>query len=180
MIYKVEEPKVRLIATADYVARFRRVEYFEKLCRQCSNYAFRWGCPPFTDDPQPDLLQWPVAEIWLLKMNIYEVGSADDISQLYEILHRERGHWERRLLDVERERDGRAALFTGMCSHCGNTLCARRSGQPCRHPELVRPSLEALGFDLGKTADELFNLPLQWAKDGKMPDYLTLIGGVFY
>ncbi len=33
-----------------------------------------------------------------------------------------------------------------------------------RHPELVRPSLESYGFDLGKTASELFGFPLLWSK----------------
>lgn len=51
---------------------------------------------------------------------------------------------------------------------------------PCRHPELVRPSLEACGFDIGRTTSELFGIELKWGADGKMPEYLTLVCGFFH
>ena len=39
------------ITAKDYIANFRRADYFIKLCRQCGNYGKRYGCPPFDDDP---------------------------------------------------------------------------------------------------------------------------------
>ncbi len=53
-------------------------------------------------------------------------------------------------------------------------------GTPCRHPEKVRPSLEAFGFDIAKTLSELFNIELLWGKDGKLPEYLVLVSGFFH
>ncbi len=64
--------------------------------------------------------------------------------------------------------------------HCSDNECTRNCGTPCRHPEKVRPSLEAFGFDIAKTLSELFNIELLWGKDGKLPEYLVLVSGFFH
>ncbi|MFR2062233.1 MAG: DUF2284 domain-containing protein [Alistipes sp.] len=39
----------------------------------------------------------------------------------------------------------------GMCPGCN---------RPCLHPDKVRPSLEAFGFDIARTLSELFGIEL--------------------
>lgn len=56
----------------------------------------------------------------------------------------------------------------------------RPEAKPCRHPELVRPSLEACGFDIAHTTSELFGIELKWGTDGSLPEYLTLVCGFFH
>ena len=56
----------------------------------------------------------------------------------------------------------------------------RPEAKPCRHPELVRPSLEACGFDIAHTPSELFGIELKWGTDGSLPEYLTLVCGFFH
>lgn len=51
---------------------------------------------------------------------------------------------------------------------------------PCLHPDKVRPSLEAFGFDIGRTLSELFGIRLLWGKDGILPEYLMLVSGLFH
>lgn len=58
--------------------------------------------------------------------------------------------------------------------------CTRPEGLPCRHPDRVRPSLEACGFDIGRTTSELFGIELKWGAEGKLPEYLTLVCGLFH
>ena len=70
--------------------------------------------------------------------------------------------------------------FVGTCPYCGSAPCARISGKPCRHPEKVRPSLEAFGFDMSKTAKDLLGLEIKWSQGELIPEYLTLVCGVFY
>ena len=44
----------RYVAETDakaYIAKYRKADYFIKLCRQCGNYGRRYGCPPFDHDP---------------------------------------------------------------------------------------------------------------------------------
>ena len=66
------------------------------------------------------------------------------------------------------------------CPYCNNEPCARIEGKSCRHPDKVRPSLEAFGFDVGKTAKDLLGVELKWSQDGLIPEYLTLVYGIFY
>ena len=81
---------------------------------------------------------------------------------------------------MERKYGGRSFAYIGKCLHCPNNECTRNCGTPCRHPEKVRPSLEAFGFDIAKTLSELFNIELLWGKDGKLPEYLVLVSGFFH
>lgn len=119
----------------------------------------------------------------LLKV-VLEPAAASSQSQmanaLQDVVQRVRGPYEALLLGAERESRGRAALFTGMCPHCGHGECARCGGAACRHSELVRPSLEALGFDIGRTASELLGVDLLWATNEKAPAYVCLVGALFY
>ena len=43
---------------------------------------------------------------------------------------------------------GRSFAYVGSCLYCPDGTCTRPEGNPCRHPELVRPSLEACGLSL--------------------------------
>lgn len=74
----------------------------------------------------------------------------------------------------------RRGFHGGTCIHCPEGSCTRPEGRPCRHPELVRPSLEACGFDVARTASELFGIELKWGSGGRMPEYLTLVCGFFH
>ena len=40
--------------------------------------------------------------------------------------------------------------------------------------------VEAFGFDMGKTAQDLLGLEIKWSHDEFLPEYLTLICGIFY
>ena len=85
-----------------------------------------------------------------------------------------------RTLEMERQYGGRSFAYVGTCIHCPEGSCTRPEGRPCRHPELVRPSLEACGFDVARTASELFGIEMKWGSGGRMPEYLTLVCGFFH
>ena len=75
---------------------------------------------------------------------------------------------------------GRAFAYAGTCLYCPEGSCTRLEGKACRHPEWVRPSLEACGFDLSRTVEELMGIPLRWGEGDRMPEYLTLVSGFFH
>ena len=86
----------------------------------------------------------------------------------------------RELLEMEKSLGGMCFGFVGSCPYCDGAPCARIEGKPCKHPDKVRPSLEAFGFDMGKTAKELLGLEIKWSQGNLIPEYLTLICGIFY
>lgn len=177
------EPEFTIVemATEEYFARFNRRDVFEPLCRQCANWSMRWGCPPFEQDPCDDLRKRGRVRLYRVRASIVTWPDGAGSVEMSEAMQDMRKASEFKLLEFEQETGGMAALFTGMCYHCGTAPCSRSAGKPCRHPELVRPSLEALGFDLDKTATEVFGRGLEWFRTtGPIPRWLTLLGAVFY
>ena len=166
------------LPTADYMARFRDAERCAASCRACTNYGRSWACPPFDFDMEEYLAGYATA--LLIATKITPRHSGLPFAEAGRLLRPERVRHERRLLDLEQRYGSRAFAYVGTCLHCPVGSCTRPQGLPCRHPERVRPSLEACGFDLCRTTEELLGIPLQWSRDGRMPEYLTLVSGFFH
>ena len=166
------------LPAAAYVARFRDAERVGGYCRECGNYGRSWGCPPFGFDVGEYLSGYTSALLVATKI----VPEERDIpfSESKRLIHPERLRLEERLLEMERLYGGRSFAYVGTCLYCPEGSCTRPSGKPCRHPDKVRPSLEACGFDIGRTTSELFGIDLKWSRDGHIPEYLTLVCGFFH
>ena len=166
------------ITVEGYIAEFRDEPHFLELCKQCTNYGKSWGCPPFDFDTESFLRQYKYAHLMATKI----IPEDKDIPIEYtqKLILPERIRIESESLEMERKYGGRSFAYIGKCLHCSDNECTRNCGTPCRHPEKVRPSLEAFGFDIAKTLSELFNIELLWGKDGKLPEYLVLVSGFFH
>jgi len=84
--------------------------------------------------------------------------------------------WFSKLESEEKENEGSLLISAGFCQICSR--CAGLDGEPCRFPHRMRHSIESQGGDARKIFPELFGFPLQWYTGGKMPDYLSMIGGI--
>lgn len=166
------------LPAADYMARFRDAERCAASCRSCPNFGRTWACPPFDFDVDDYLAGYRTALIIVTKITPSRPGLP--FAEAGRLIRPERIRHERRLLELEQHYGGRAFAYVGTCLHCPEGCCTRPQGLPCRHPERVRPSLEACGFDLCRTTEELFGIPLRWSHDGRLPEYLTLVSGFFH
>lgn len=166
------------LSVADYIARYRDAGRFIGYCRECRNFGHSWGCPPF--DYEVDQLLGRYRTALLVATKITPAEGDRPLSDAGVLIRPERIRLERRLLDMENLYGGRSFAYVGSCLYCPEGSCTRPSGKPCRHPALVRPSLEAYGFDIGKTASELFGIELKWGAQGRLPAYLTLVCGFFH
>jgi len=156
------------LPAAAYVARFRDAERVGGYCRECGNYGRSWGCPPFGFDMEEYVTRYGTALLVATRITPEEPGLP--VSEAGRLILPERQRLERRLLEMERQYGGRSFAYVGTCIHCPEGSCTRPEGRPCRHPELVRPSLEACGFDVARTASELFGIEMKWGSGGRMPD----------
>ena len=175
--YTTERYTAEIDAKA-YIERFRKADYFLKLCQQCGNYGRRYGCPPFDHDPIEAVKDYNRVRIIGIKITPEDrslpLEAANDLMKpVIDKLNAE-------LLETERRLEGMCFGFVGSCPYCGDAPCARINGKPCKHPDKVRPSLEAYGFDISKTAKELLGLEIKWSQQGLIPEYLTLVCGIFY
>ena len=77
-------------------------------------------------------------------------------------------------LAMEADHPGSLALFPGRCDWC--PVCARIEGKPCRMPDRMRCSIEALGADCGGIMERFFGQKLQWASGNRLPEQMILLG----
>jgi predicted metal-binding protein len=166
------------LSAEEYIRKYSNSECFIKYCKECRNYGKVWACPPFSHDTMAELRQY--SNVFLVATKIIPAGKQIPFSEIKHFFRPERMRLEKKLLEMEQQYGGRAFAYAGSCLYCPEGTCSRLDNQPCRHPELVRPSLESYGFDLGRTASELFGFPLLWSSDGYIPQYLTLICGLFH
>lgn len=167
------------IEARHYIEQYRDVARFAALCRECGNYERRWCCPPLDVALEARLRGYTRAT--LLACVITPDCVEQPLAGAMALMRPEIERLNRRVLELERERDGLAMGFAGSCYYCGNEPCTREHGLPCRHPERVRPSLEAYGFDLERTCRELLGIEMAWSRDPRrLPPRLTLLCAVFH
>ncbi len=177
---KVEVVTNRITAelpVQEYIANYRNSEYFLSLCGQCANYARRYGCPPFEYDVLKKISSFTTA--YIVGVQIVPQTKDLPLASSYTFMRPVIEQLSDEMLKEEQRSGGLSFGFAGGCFLCGEMPCARLTNQPCRHPDKLRPSLEAYGFDLSRTAEQLLGIPLLWGKDNKLPDYLMLICGLF-
>ena len=178
--YSVQEHWIEM-PMAEYIAGYRDFGRVRGYCRECSRYGNCWACPPYDFDETA--LPEGYAAISLLATVITPSEGVTLTPETADpIIRRERERLDRMLLKMEREAAVPAhtarAFFAGTCLLCTPEHCTRREGRPCRHPESIRPSLEALGFDVARTTSELFGIDLQWGSPDTPPAYLTLLSAL--
>ncbi len=176
----------------EYAETFRDFGRVRGYCHGCGRYGKCWACPPYDFAEEEYLGQFTTISLLATKITPSE-GVALTPETAERILNRERQRLDRMLLGMEGgltnasqtdpsthevSETAARAFFAGTCILCPPEKCTRREGLPCRHPESIRPSLEALGFDIARTASELFGIPLQWGSPGTFPAYLTLISAI--
>ena len=175
--YTARDLTAELPAT-EYIARFRDAGRIGGYCRTCPNYERSWGCPPFGFVVDEYLAGY--ASALLVATKIVPETRGIPISESGRLIRPERLRLEARLLEMERLYGGRSFAYVGTCLHCPEGSCTRPAGKSCRHPDKVRPSLEACGFDIARTTSELFGIDLKWGSEGCIPEYLTLVCGFFH
>ena len=153
---------------AEYINGYRDFGRVREYCRDCDRYGNCWACPPYDFDETALLDRF--TDISLLATVITpSEGVLLSPETADRFIRFERQRLDCLLLRMERDAEvpGRTAraFFAGTCLLC-------------RHQESIRPSLEALGFDIARTAADIFNTPLQWSRNGQPPKYLTLISAL--
>lgn len=172
------------VPVEEYVEQCVDVPEFLEYCRQCDNYERLWSCPSFSFDAEAYWRKYKTFRIVGLKI----LFSPEVIGRTYtgeerqelinEVLWKEKRKLGQELLELEREIPGSISLSGGHCTECAPGSCTRLQAKPCRFPEQLRYSIEALGGNVGLTVTKYLKQKLLWIEEGKMPEYLMLICGI--
>lgn len=174
------------VSAQEYIRDFRDVGRFMECCRECRQYNTSWACPPYDFDTTKLIAVYD--RVYILGTQIIpddrlrqQSLEAEPYQELVrDILAEVRVVLDRELLLLEERSPGSRAFFAGNCFSCPAGACPRVQGNPCVQPEKMRYSLEAFGFDIGKTVSDLLSLELKWSTAGEWPDYFLLVSGLFF
>lgn len=173
-MYTIEK-KECTISVPKYVKDYVNVAEFLEYCKECKNYDKVWSCPSYDFNPEDYWKEYKefvvIARKIIFSKDVDEQGS-------YEIMMEVKEDMTRELYEMEKQFPGSVSLSAGSCSMCREEGCTRSHGKPCRHPQLMRYSIESLGGNVGLTVSKLMGYELEWVEDGKVPTYFVLVGGL--
>ena len=170
------------LAVSAFVRDCVDVPRFAQCCSLCPNHGKLWSCPTFSFSPEK---LWANYSTLLLRCQVIPVPEAlqactfsqQDINQLSrDLLKPHKQAMMQEMLMLEKQYPDSLALDAGSCDRCDS--CTRPEGLPCRHPEHLRYSVEALGGDVCKALKLYFDKEILWGKDGHFPAYYILLGGL--
>ena len=159
-----------------FLSAYVDVETFLSCCRQCPNFGRRGTCPPYRFAPEDYWRRWTTLSLSARQIAFSPEERRGKLREGLEVLRREKERFLEELLRREALQPGSMALAAGACERCDP--CPMAEGQPCRHPETFRYSVESLGGDVAAAARDLFGLELLWARGEDLPPYYLLIGGL--
>lgn len=172
------------VSVEEYMEKCVNVPEFLEYCKQCNNYGTVWSCPPFHFQPEDYWKKYRKFHIVGMKIYLPEkllVGTytKEERAEIFEkILYPKKEELNEELFAMEKEYPGSVSVSGGSCRQCGEGNCARKEDAPCRFPEKMRYSVEALGGNVGLTVTKYLYQELQWIEEGKLPEYFMLVGGL--
>lgn len=178
MNYKVYRKKAT-IAAAEFVNRYLDIERMEGLCAQCPSFGKSWACPPHEFDAASVSNDFATVDLMAAVIEFDEkiCASCTARAKAREVADRAMNEVLGSLLpemyEMERQVPG-SRCFTFRCRLCPDG-CTRPLGLPCRHPDKMRYSLEAVGFDVTAATRDLLGVELEWSEDGSLPRHITLV-----
>lgn len=148
---------------------------FRKLCEAnaCGNYGRCWMCPPDAGDIDALMNEAKSYQKAVVYQTVGTLEDSYDFEGMMEAgaVHNRLSMEINRILEEAGYSD-RLHLGAGGCRVCA--VCAKRTEEPCRHPELAMASLETYGIAVSKLAESC------GMKYINGQNTVTYFGGVFF
>jgi hypothetical protein len=170
------------IRTADFLRDFVDVPRHLAFCRRCCHHGGNWACPQFGFDPRA---VWASRDWFHLTAHVMAFTedqprtgfNPDELkAEVQAMYHHQKRLAHRDLMALKAAVPGSTPIGAGECDLCA--VCTRVDGQPCRIPDQLVHSIEALGGDVTATLSELLDLPSLWGEGSTLPDHYLLVVGL--
>lgn len=182
MLRYVVHASTRRILAEDYLRDYVNVPKFRTFCQACRVYGTNWACPPFDFDPLDTWRGYRWLHLIAFRLCFTKdqprTGLDHDqmITDVLEMFRFEKRRSHRYLMRLRAAVPGSQALAAGECRLC--PVCTRSYGLPCRLPDQMMHSIEALGGDVEATMRVIFDDPVAWSDGTSLPDHYTLVAGL--
>ena len=187
MKYKTKRIE-KSIPVSEFVEKYVDVPKFLKFCEECKNYNKVWSCPKYDFDPMDIWNSYESLDLVVIKI-IYDEESSkktfteDELKTIgRNSLLVEKQNLMDEFMEIEKSSPDTLFLAAGSCDVCGpndETInCAKILGEPCRYPDKLRYSVESLGGDVVKAAEDIFGIELKWSNEDTLPEYFILMCGL--
>jgi len=158
------------------VAAFVHGPEVREACGACPHVGRNLACPPHSPSFREAVGGAVSARVILVRAPLASLAALPPGEGAREGFRRARRLLVAELL-AERAR-GRTVLGSGPCLACDP--CAARAGSlSCARPEERLYSLESTGVDVLELVRACFGLELEWAREGRQPDFVSAVGAVF-
>lgn len=176
------EAKFKKISMEELKKDYCDREKFEKFCVECRNYGSTWSCPPYSFAVEDYLKDYKYIYLVGVKIifdeeTLKKVNTKEKINDYTsETLKYIKDKIMTELLRVEKRYEESRSLSAGGCKICDD--CSRKNNIQCQHPDMMRYSLESMGFDVGGISSRLLDYELKWATETCLPEYFSLVTGL--
>jgi len=131
----------------------------------CPYYGHSWACPPEAPYLEHEIMNYDKFYLIYTKFDIKEKGNNKSknsfkYKDMREIMEQE---MEKFLNQYRNEFKEIKILWDGHCRVCEkeNRKCSIEEDAPCRYPDKIRYSMEAVGIDVTQTVKNL-NIDIEW------------------
>lgn len=165
---KVINVKARICRNTD-IHKYMNFDYFTGLCKDgCPHYNLSYTCPPNSPTYTTYTKDYENVLVIAMYTDINEENSINDVHPYLRRLLSDI------LIPLEKEFDG---LLTdgGRCRYCEE--CTYVDNLPCRFPDKIRFSMEAMGIDLDKVCREILDHKIVWNNE-ESKSYCTVLGSI--
>ena len=125
---------------------------FRDMCaaNACGNYGRNWMCPPDAGDIHDLMAALKTYSYALVYQTVSELEDSYDFEGMMDagVAHNKLMIRLREKLNAEKP-SRVLHLGAGGCRMC--EVCAKRTGEPCRHPDSALPPMEGYGIDVYNT-----------------------------
>ena len=135
------------------VERIETDASFRDMCaaNYCGNYGRNWKCPPDAGDIHELMAELRTYSFALVYQTVSNLEDSFDFEGMMEAGARH----NQLMVELRHRLDEESLprvlhLGAGGCRMC--EVCGKRTGEPCRHPDLAVASLETYGVNVSKLA----------------------------
>lgn len=137
----------------EFIEKYLDEPLVHSFCKSCENYNLNYSCPVHCESLIEKYRNYKYITIFIYKDTYDQFVTHEDA------YWNARNFIDKAIFDFEKETNS-IGLIPGKCMLCNP--CLKTLDEPCPTPELIRHSLETIGFHVSNIIENEFDEKLEW------------------